>query len=466
MKKTDLKEIVSKTDSKMLKSWILEYAEEHPSFAQTLIEKFNPVSLKKDKIKDYPFLIKAAFDNNPYSSGSRYNDWVDFGYDAENVRADLEAVLNDVDYFLKFGNTKIAVQICKDMIELIPEEWEEQFDYDGDVQVMYDEAIDKLEEMLQKDLLLPEEKKALFEWYKIESKNTDKHRYVGLNTELDVLQQYFLSSDEMITENLKSLNQKIEGASESYYKESYIIQKIKMLQNLQRTEEVNQTIDQYIDHEPVRKIRLNQLLDAEQYSEAIKLIQDGIKVAEKMEHPGTIINWKDDLLSIYLLLKDDIKILKLAEELLYTGRTSDKYYAILLLHTHRDDWEDTLNRILSKLNSGKGIWGFNEFRAKLLIEHHRWEELFVQCQNGGVNYLEKYEKYFRPQFDSKLYDIYLNFAQEQATITDQKAYENVGSMLKNLKTFEGGKDKVNELISEYRVTYKRRKNMMKVLDEV
>lgn len=206
MKKTDLKEIVSKTDSMILKSWILEYAEEHPSFAQTLIEKFNPVSLKKDKIKDYPFLIKAAFDNNPYSSGSRYNDWVDFGYDAENVRADLEAVLNDVDYFLKFGNTKIAVQICKDMIELIPEEWEEQFDYDGDVQVMYDEAIDKLEEMLQKDLLLPEEKKALFEWYKIESKNTDKHRYVGLNTELDVLQQYFLSSDEMITENLKSLN--------------------------------------------------------------------------------------------------------------------------------------------------------------------------------------------------------------------------------------------------------------------
>ena len=461
-----LKEIIGKTDSKILKDWLLVYATANPSFAQLIKEKFSPSTIKEDKIKDYPLLIKAAFDNNPYSSGDRYNNWGDFGFDAEDVRAELENILEDVDYFLKFANTKIAVQICKDMIELIPEEWDEQFDYEGDVQVMYDEAIDKLEEMLQKDLLPSEEKKALFEWYKVESENTDKHKYVGLNTDLDVLQQYFLSSDEMIAETLKSLDQKIKGTGDSFYKKGYIIQKIEILQNLQRTEEVSQIIEQYIEYVGVRRIKLKQLLDAEQYQEAIKLIQDGIKLAEKENHFGVITDWKDDLLSIYLLQKDNAKILKLAEELLYNGRTYDKYYEILKAHTNQDDWGATINRILAKLNSGKGMWGFNTFRAKLLIEHQRWEELFAQCRNGGVNYLEKYERYFRPQFDSKLYAIYLNFAQEQATITDQKAYENVGRMLKNLKTFEGGKEKVNELISEYRVTYKRRKNMMKVLDGV
>ena len=270
----------------------------------------------------------------------------------------------------------------------------------------------------------------------------------------------------MIAENLKSLNQKIEGTAESYYKESYIIQKIEILQKLQRTSEVIQTIEQHIEYVGVRRIRLKQLLDAGQYPEAIKLIQDGIKVAEKLEHMGTIIDWKNDLLSIYLLQKDNAKILKSAEELLYNGRSHEKYYEILKAHTKQDDWEETINRVLANLNSGKSMWGFNTFRAKLLMEYQRWEELFAQCRNGGVSYLEEYERYFRPQFDSKLYAIYLNFAQKQATITDQKAYENVGRMLKNLKTFEGGKEKANELISEYRVTYKRRKNMMKVLDEV
>lgn len=135
-------------------------------------------------------------------------------------------------------------------------------------------------------------------------------------------------------------------------------------------------------------------------------------------------------------------------------------------HTNQNDWESTLNRILSKLNSEKGIWGFNSFRAKILIEHQRWEELFAQCRNGGVNYLEAYEKYFRPQFDAELYKIYLNFTQKEATITNQEAYDNVGRMLKKLKTFEGGKEKVNELISKYRITYKRRMNMMMVLDKV
>lgn len=466
MKKIDLKEIVSKTDSKILKNWILEYAEEHPSFAQTLIEIFNPVDLKEDKMKDYPSLIKATFYNNPYSTGNRYNNWEDFGFDPEAVRAELEDILEDVDYYLKFSNTKIAVNICKNMIEIIPEQWNEQFDYDGDVQVMYDEAIDKLEEMLQKNILPTEEKKALFDWYKEESKNLNKHQYIGLNTSFDILQQYFLTSEEMIAENLKSLNQKIEDSEKSYYKENYIIQKIEILQDLQRTEEVSQFIEQYIEYVGVRRIRLRQLLAAGQYQEAINLIQDGIKLAEKENHFGVITDWKDELLSIYLLQKDKAKILKLAEELLYNGRTSEKYYEILKTHTNQDDWAETINRVLLKLKSDKSMWGFNTFRAKLLIEHQKWEELFTQCRNAGVSYLEKYEKYFRPQFDSKLYDIYLNFAQEQAIITDQEAYENVGRMLKNLKTFEGGKEKVNELINEYRVTYKRRKNMMKVLDGV
>ena len=126
----------------------------------------------------------------------------------------------------------------------------------------------------------------------------------------------------------------------------------------------------------------------------------------------------------------------------------------------------TVDKMLQKLTFGSGLLGFNHFRAKILVENERWEELLEQCRISGVQYVEEFEKYFRPRFDEQLHKIYLNYIEEQANITKQEAYENVGRVLQRLKTFANGKEKVQELIALYRTTYKRRSNMMKVLDKV
>lgn len=466
MEKPSLKEIIAKTDSEILKKWILDYADKNPQFALLIEEKFNPVNLKGSDVKNYPLLIRAAFLNNPYQSGNHYYDWADDGFDAYEVRDDLEEILSDADYFLEHGNRQIAVQICKEMIEIIPEEWEEQFDHEGDVQVMYDEAIDKLEMMLKEQLLSENEKEDLFKWYEKESKNTEKHKYVGLNTSFDEMQFYFLSSEEMISQNLKLLDKKIQSSPDNYYTERYVIDKIEILRDIGRAEEMQETIDKHLRIRGVRKIKLGLLLENGEYVEAIKLIEDGILVAEEENHQGTIADWKDELLNIYQIQNDRDKILKLAEDLFYNGREHDKYYKILKQYIPEKNWQATVNKMIQKLTIGRGLWGFNRFRAKILIEHERWEELLKQCQIGGVQYVEEFEKYFRPRFDVQLYKTYLNYIEEQATITNQEAYENVGRMLQRLKSFTGGKEKVQELIAQYRITYKRRKNMMKVLDKV
>lgn len=70
------------------------------------------------------------------------------------------------------------------------EEWADEFDRDDDVQV-YDTAIDNLEKILESNLLSTEQKKDLYEWYSEKSKNKEKHEYVGLNTDLSVLESCF-----------------------------------------------------------------------------------------------------------------------------------------------------------------------------------------------------------------------------------------------------------------------------------
>ncbi|MCK9290315.1 MAG: hypothetical protein WCR58_06890 [Bacteroidales bacterium] len=466
MKKKDLKEILAKTDFDSLVQWIFDYSQMNAGFEILLRARFDPEKIRVETAKDYPTIIRAAFHNNPLKSYGRYRRWDEYGFDAENVRADLEVVLEDADYFLKNNNTRVAVEICKSMVEIIPEEWEEALDHEGDVQVMYDGAIDKLEIMLSNKLLPENEKAKLFEWYEKESKIMGKHKYIGLNTSFNVLQRYFLSSEDMIEKNLKSLNEKILNTSEEFYKGQFVIEKIEILEKVDRLDEMQQTIDEYIEFPEVRRIRLKSLILKKEYALAVELIREGIAAAEKKGHIGTIIDWKGELLKVVQYQDDKTKILQLAEDLLYNGREQKKYYDILKAETPKENWDTTLARILSSMKSEKGFWGFNHFRAEILVEHKKWDELYVQCKKGGVDYLEQYEKYLRPEFDREIYEIYLKFIEQQATITDSKAYANVSRFLKRLKTFSGGQEKVKELITKYREVYKRRKNMMKELEDI
>jgi len=54
-------------------------------------------------------------------------------------------------------------------------------------------------------------------------------------------------------------------------------------------------------------------------------------------------------------------------------------------------------------------------------------------------------------------DIYHDYVEEEALIAHSSAYDCVARMLKRMRTFEGGDAMVNQLLREYRDTYKRRK---------
>lgn len=459
--KISLTEIMNNTDPDILRSWIVKLANNDPSFEQMLRKEFSPDAISEAQLKDYPAIIRAAFYNNSISTGSRYKPWEDYGFDADGVRADLEGLLNESDYFLEFKNTKAAITICRSMIEIIPEEWEEQFDYDGDVQVMYDGAIDRLEEILKSNILTMQEKHNLFDWYKQESQE-QKHRNVGLNTDLSALQSYFLDSKEMLKQSLELLTQKIDKTSNEYDKERLVVQKISILKNADMPNEMENTITEHIEFVDVRKVRLSHILEQNDFKKAIQLIEQGIEVAKLKSHSGTVADWKDELLQLYVLQNDTTRVLALAEDLLYTGRSQKKYYEILKEKTPKVDWPFVVEKILGQMESGRG-WHFNSLKAHILIEHEKWGDLLEQCTLGGIEYVKEYESQLRPLFDDHIFEMYQKYVEKEATVTDQKSYENVGRFLKHMKTFEGGTEKVADMIARYQTIYKRRKNMMEVL---
>jgi hypothetical protein len=463
MNKKMAEEILKYCNNVELQQFIIDYAAKNPEFEKAFMARFNPEKISSGSEENYVSDIESAFHNNMNRVGDRYNRWDNFGFDACAVAEDLKPLLEKADYYLQNNNVGEAILICRALIETIPDEWKDEGeDEDGDVQVVYDASIDKLEKILAENRLSKTQKETLFEWYREENKLTTKHEYVGLNTSLWILESYFTDTPEMLQKNLGNIEERINNAGSEYKREDAAISKINLLQKVGMNDEAESAITEYIRFKDVRKLRLEKLIKEKRYADAIELIKAGIKIAIQEKHPGTVNSWKAELLSIYKLQNNLDKILSAAEELFYCEPSgSRKYYEELKKYTSEKDWPATLERLLSKMDSG--FFGFNDLKADIFIEHKMWDRLLALCEKSSAEKFEKYEKYLKPLYAKEIFDAYQKYVEKQALITDQNAYNNVGRVLKKMKEFEGGEEVVTQLLLKYREVYKRRKNMMGVL---
>jgi hypothetical protein len=363
-----------------LHQFIIDYANKDRQFRKALDARFNPVKVSAGDKKVYAVAVRLGFNSHPLKTGNRYHQWEDYGFHAEYVREELQILLDKATYFIQHKNIAEAILICQSLIETIPDEWDGGFDEDGDVQVIYDAAIDKLQAMLDGNLLPFSQKEALFDWYSEEHKKS-KHEYVGLNNDLKVLENYFTDTTEMLGKNLANMEERINNANADYERENAAMSKIHLLQNAGLEKEAERAITQYIHFKKVRKLRLEKLIKENQYADAIKLIQEGINIAVEEKQPGTVFNWKEELLKIFEEQNDLEKILSTAEELFADGwRDSRKYYEEIKKYTPESEWPATLERLLTKMDNG--YFGFNTLKAEMLIEHKMWERLLALCQKA------------------------------------------------------------------------------------
>jgi len=455
-------EILKQINTAKLNKFIANYAAKNPEFRAAFIAQFNPQKTSENK-KDYAAAITGAFTGNALKSGSRYNQWDEYGFDALDVAEDLKPMLDKAGYFIKHKNYEEAILICTTLIETISGEWSPDFDYDGDVQVIYDSAIDKLQEILEQNLLSPAQKKTLFNWYCEEHKN-EKHRHVGLNTDLKALEEFFADTPEMLQQSIKNIDERMAMAANDYDRQRAAMDKIRLLQNAGLEHEAETVISQYLAFSDVRKLRVKKLVHEKQYEQAIDLIKDGIKIAGSHNHPGTAADWKDKLLDIYLLQKDKARIISAAEELFYNGRDPMKYYHILKKQTDKEKWAAYLDTLISK-HKPRSLFGYpDNILAEIYIEEQYWERLLHLIENAELNGLQTYEKYLQSRFPNEICNILVKKITAYAERNmGRNHYQYVARILKKIRKYPDGDKTVEKLLDEFRVKYKARKAMTEEL---
>jgi len=411
---------------------------------------------------DYAKAIQKCFKVRNRNSYDRY------GHSSEikAISYSLDVYIEKAKSLIKLNCQEEAMTILLQIIREIGDSYEEYEDYDGDIGCVCQEATELIAKMIETGLpddllkVLTDEISQL-----IKNDNYDNYDLADLD---GILLSVSLKTSNF-DNGIRIIDEALKNEPDSFRTHSLVMSKIELLENAGKKEEIEKVISSYLYLPEIRKIKLKELISDKQYEEALTLIDEGINIAEKKGHPGTVADWKDKKLSVYKLLGYKEKVIELAEDLFISGRESMPYYHILRTVVPAEKWANYLDDFLRK-SEKRQRGGLGHTLAKIYIEEKYWDRLmdYVEknIQLGKYNSLGEYEPYLKTQYPERMLAFY------RSQITDYAAknmgrehYKYVADVLKTMKKYPGGVETVNGLLSHFKSVYSNRRAMMEELDK-
>ena len=342
-------------------------------------------------------------------------------------------------------------------------------DSDGTTSYVESECIEVIEKILQKcknnDI-----KVEIFNWIIASIKNDSLGDYSdGVEKILD---EYF-TENKFINERLKIINGKIQELKRKndYYSEykleDLIKTKIALLYQLEMDEDALKTIEDNIYYVPIRRM----LIDIERKKGNIdrveKLLKEGMEVALKRNHYGTVTYYIEELLSIYENQKQKEKYKNLVKEtLLKYNRGSFKYYKKLKELYPKEQWKSKGDSIIKELESDGEGYHRDDLR-QIYIEEQYYDKLFKSVMTTPLyEIVVQYEKYLKRDYEQQLLKEYQKIVDEKSKFTGKRNYEEIRKILQHMKTLKNGEAIVGKMIEEYKIKYANRRLMIEELNKI
>jgi len=212
------------------------------------------------------------------------------------------------------------------------------------------------------------------------------------------------------------------GKYDEYRKEFFISRKIEFLKLFGNNADVEDLVQQNLEIVEVRQGEINKYIQQKNYAKAKSLINDGIVIAEKSEHPGTVSQWEKQLLRI-AFLENDIKIIRYYTKYFAFDRWFNKeYYDQWKATFSQEDWivtieayiEETLKKILDDNEKSRGKFWFTakppvlSVIAPVYIEEGYWDRLLdVVKKESNLDVVLQYHSHLLKRYPDELLAIYL-----------------------------------------------------------
>ena len=465
----DIQQLLSFANPQELSQFIYEYASMHSEFKTALLNRFMAKELSAtSKEKDYRAEIQSVFNDSYYNRKSRYhNRYDDFDCDWETVFNRMDIFLEKADFFLNVGNIDTTIDIALQTLRSIGENYEDELLYNDDLYPSdyCEQAGDLLIKVIEHPKTTQKQKTAILQELGQLAKLSTYRDYDLYDID-ELLMQINLSI-QPAEKALELIDKLLEERKDTYDLYQIVLRKVNLLTELHEEQKAADTIRQYLYLTEIREMEVDKLIARCQYDEAIRLLNEGIEIAEKEEHIGTVEEWLKTKLRIYEMTHQTAEVINTCRLLFVSGRDQLEYYSKLKTLVPKEEWKSFLDTMMKETQFSEYFsFGGND-EAEIYVKERDYERLFKLLSSIRYHQLEalmKYSYHLKDTHSEQLIAIYTSLLNDYAEQNVGRThYELIAQALLCAKKLNGGQEAVKRLVAEFRIKYKRRPAMMEVL---
>ena len=442
-----------------LRAFCQDYARKDKKFNKELTKFLNERFIEdEDSAADFIARLEDAFGMEK-NIGDRWHSY--YVTDWDEIYSVSTDVLKDARRLLDMGNASATLQIAMRMFELTDAEDLNYVDEDDDDGWLADALEDYgklLVESIASDSVPQEEKDEVIgklkKMVKSEIWNFGYCDMKHLLQEASAVSQ----SDEAM---LRLLDEMISqpGLYDSD-RAQYALRKIGILEKTGRTDEAQKAIEQYLYLPEVRKHEVAKAIERKDFSEAVRLIKDGLKIA--VDNNRITKEWKGLELDVYRRTNDKAKQIELCRELFVQERGSMDYYHELKKLIDAKEWKDFLSKLLSETNMQS--WFSSSIEADIYVEEQDSERLFallMDTNHHTLDMFDKYAHYLKSTHSDELIVEYISMVKDYATRNmGAKHYSRIRQAMEAMLKLNNGKAAAHQLAERFRDVYRRRTSLI------
>lgn len=399
--------------------------------------------------------------NNIFRRYAGHHDFVDYK-NAWGFISELEEILdNDIQAMVDNNQLEEAFELTNYIFIKVGNQ--DMDDSDGGTGLVANSCLEIWQEILDKSSI--ELKRKIYNWF-TGHLNDSVIDYMEDYIEEIIFDDF--KEDEFMEEKIIFLDNKIREykKQENSWFNSYglgemILRHINIMEEMEVSQNI---IEDYwkenLEINEVRKHYIDICINRKDYDMAIKLLREG-KDKEK-DCPGIVTNYSLKLKDLYKQIGEqklyEVELWSLV--LNYKAGDVELYKELKSFYTDKE-WMEKREIVFSKLSPYRGI-------DKLYELEELYDRLInIILNSNGLYMLIEYEKILKDIYPKELLDKYENTVKAMATNTSGRAhYREIVSILRRMKKYPEGKEKVSEIVSDWRLRYRNRPAMMDELSKL
>ena len=436
-----------------LVEWTRVWAEKDELFRNYFLARFTGNSGKIDVEKYERILTKKS------KSARKSYGFDDYDDPGELVSEAVQMLNHTENSFSTTGASEI-ISICFAIIKAVAPTLIYTDDSEGEISYTVEQAVELIARTSEEKEFTDNSKKELFELC------LKYHDVEGMDINswgLDILEVAgTLISGQQEKERLFTiLDRKDNAASWHYTNERTVQIRKEVIERLDGKEAAGKYAESMIHLPLIRKQFIEKYMKEKNYSKAKELCEKGIIMDQK--HAGIVNDWQEYLLTIAEKEKNIPEVLRLATLLFLEKFNSKEFYPIIKKYTPLHEWPQTVEFLTRELDKEQG----DEYLTWIYVQEGMLDRLlaFVKENPHPFN-IEKFETNLKSMYPEELKDLYEKAVRNYAShASDRRAYKECCRLLRRMKKL-GDKKRVDALIHEFAITYKKRPAFLDELKRV